>query len=79
MFKFEYLTPEQQLEKQWDAAMDSVNLINSTKPESMDIADWTDIIIRNKEHCTIMVERNIFTAEQNAILTEAAKPIAVPA
>ena len=56
------LTPEQ-IAKQYSAAMDSVNLINSTKPEKVSDADWADTIKRNKDHLLIMIAKDYWTTE----------------
>ena len=56
------LTPEQ-IAKQYSAAMDSVNLINSTKPDNMSDADWADTIKRNKDHLLIMIAKDYWTTE----------------
>jgi len=56
------ITPEQ-IAQHYSAAMDSVNLINGAKPESMDDADWTDTLKRNKEHLEIMVAKTYWTTE----------------
>jgi len=55
-------TPEQ-IAKHYSAAMDSVNLINGTKPEWMTESDWTDCLKRNKEHLQIMVAKTYWTTE----------------
>ena len=44
------LTPEQEVQRSYDAAMDSVNLLNADQPEDMSDEDWADTIARNKEH-----------------------------
>ena len=54
----ENLTSEQ-IQKQYDAAMDSVNLLNSSKPEGFTDSDWTDHRARNVEHLEIMVAKLI--------------------
>lgn len=46
------------------AAMDSVNLLNSGKPEGMDDADWADCKQRNVDHLKIMVAKD-FMQDQN--------------
>jgi hypothetical protein len=53
----------EQIAKNYSAAMDSVNLINGTKPELMADADWADIIARNKEHLKIMLAKTYWTTE----------------
>lgn len=64
-------TPEQ-IAKHYSAAMDSVNLINSTKPEYVSDADWADTISRNKEHLNIMLAKDFWTTEDLAPLQAAA-------
>ena len=58
----EQLTAEQ-IARHYSAAMDSVNLINGTKPEMMSDAEWTDTLKRNKEHLEIMVAKTYWTTE----------------
>jgi hypothetical protein len=58
----ETLTPEQ-IAKNYKAAMDSVNLINGSKPEYMSDADWADCLSRNKEHLQIMLAKTYWTNE----------------
>jgi len=58
----ETLTPEQ-IARHYSAAMDSVNLINAGKPESMTDADWTACLSRNKEHLKIMLAKDFWTTE----------------
>jgi hypothetical protein len=55
-------TPEQ-IAKHYSAAMDSVNLINGSKPERMTDADWADCLSRNKEHLKIMLAKDYWTTE----------------
>ena len=58
----ETLTPEQ-IAQHYSAAMDSVNLINGGKPESMTDAEWADCLSRNKEHLKIMLAKPYWTNE----------------
>ena len=58
----EELTIEQ-IQKHYSAAMDSVNLINGEKPESMSDEEWADCIARNKEHLQIMLAKDFWTDE----------------
>jgi len=51
------LTPEQEVQRSYDAAMDSVNLINAGKPEDMSDEDWADTVKRNKEHLEIQIAK----------------------
>ena len=56
------ITPEQ-IAQHYSAAMDSVNLINGTKPEDMTAEDWADCLARNKEHLKIMLAKDYWTTE----------------
>jgi hypothetical protein len=67
----EQITPEQ-IAKHYSAAMDSVNLINGSKPAMMSDADWADCVARNKEHLNIMLAKDFWTTEDLAPLQAAA-------
>lgn len=67
------LTEQEQIQKHFDACMDSVNLINGGKPEKMDDAEWVDCVARNKEHLRLMLAKNIFDGFDVAPLEEAAQ------
>jgi hypothetical protein len=62
----------EQIAKHYSAAMDSVNLINGTKPELMTDADWADCVSRNKEHLKIMLAKEFWTTEDLTPLQQAA-------
>lgn len=62
----------EQIAKHYEAAMDSVNLINGSKPEYMSDADWADCVARNKEHLKIMLEKDFWTTEDLGPLQAAA-------
>jgi len=51
------LTQEQEVQKSFDAAMDSVRLLEAGKPADMDETEWQDTVKRNKEHLTIQVNK----------------------
>ena len=51
------LTKEQEVQRNYDAAMDSVNLLNAGKPKDMTDADWVDTVKRNKEHLEIQIAK----------------------
>jgi len=64
-------TPAQtpaQIAQHYSAAMDSVNLINGSKPEYMTDAEWADCLSRNKEHLKIMLAKDYWTTENLAPL-----------
>jgi hypothetical protein len=56
------LTTEQQVAKDYSAAMDSVNLLNAGKPEDMTSEDWADTVKRNKEHLQIQLNKGDYYA-----------------
>jgi hypothetical protein len=66
------ITPEQ-IAKHYDAAMDSVNLLNAGKPEGMTDEDWADCVSRNKEHLQIMVAKDFWQGQDLTPLREAAQ------
>jgi hypothetical protein len=67
------LTTEQQVAKDYSAAMDSVTLLNAGKPEDMTDEDWADTVARNKEHLKIMLAKDFWTNENLAPLQAAAQ------
>jgi hypothetical protein len=56
------LTPEQEVQRNYDAAMDSVNLLNDGKPEDMTAEDWADTVKRNREHLEIQIAKGDYYA-----------------
>ena len=56
------LTPEQEVERSYNAAMDSVNLLAAGKPEDMTDEDWADTIARNKAHLEIQIAKGDYYA-----------------
>ena len=69
----EITTPTaEEIARHYSAAMDSVNLINAGKPESMSDEDWADTVSRNKEHLTIMLAKDFWTTEDLSPLSQAA-------
>ena len=65
-------TPEQ-IQRHFNAAMDSVNLINGGKPDNMTDAEWADCLSRNKEHLKIMLAKDYWTTEDLAPLQAASE------
>jgi hypothetical protein len=51
------LTPEQEVQRSYDAAMDSVDLLNAGKPEDMSDEDWADTKARNVAHLEIQLAK----------------------
>jgi hypothetical protein len=56
------LTLEQEVQRSYNAAMDSVNLLNAGKPELMSDVDWADTVKRNKEHLEIQIAKGDYYA-----------------
>jgi len=67
----EALTAEQ-IQAHYDAAMDSVNLLNAGKPEGWTDDEWTDCVSRNVEHLEIMVAKTYWTNAQDTSVLQAA-------
>lgn len=47
----------EEVQRSYDAAMDSVNLLNAGKPEEMTDADWADCKQRNIDHLKIQIAK----------------------
>jgi len=56
------LTPEQEVQRNYDSAMDSVNLLNAGKPEKMSDEDWQDCKQRNIDHLNIQLAKGDYYA-----------------
>jgi hypothetical protein len=67
----ETLTAEE-IQKHYDAAMDSVSLLNAGKPEDMSNDEWADCKSRNVEHLKIMVAKDYWTDAQDVAVLQAA-------
>lgn len=50
------VTPEE-VQRSFNAAMDSVNLINAGKPVEMTEEDWADTLKRNQDHLLIQLAK----------------------
>jgi hypothetical protein len=68
------LTHEQQVAKDYSAAMDSVALLQAGKPAQMTDAEWADCVARNKAHLEIQIAKgaeyygsNDLTPFENAV------------
>jgi hypothetical protein len=64
---------EAEIARHYSAAMDSVNLINGDKPESMNDAEWTDCLERNREHLKIMLAKPWWTDQDLQPLRQASE------
>jgi hypothetical protein len=68
------LTKEQQVAKDYSAALDSVNLLTAGQPKDMTDADWVACKQRNIDHLKIQLEKgaeyygsNDLTPFENAV------------
>jgi hypothetical protein len=52
----------EEVQRSYNAAMDSVNLLNAGKPEDMTDTDWADTVKRNKEHLEIQIAKGDYYA-----------------
>jgi hypothetical protein len=48
--------------------MDSVTLLNASKPEKMTDAEWADCVARNKEHLEIQIAKGDYYAGHDLTL-----------
>ena len=65
------MTPEE-IQKHYNAAMDSVNLLNAGKPAELSTDEWTACVSRNVEHLKIMVAKTYWTSSQDISVLQAA-------
>jgi hypothetical protein len=52
----------EEVQRSYNAAMDSVNLLVAGKPEKMEEAEWLDTVKRNKDHLQIQLDKGDFYA-----------------
>ena len=62
---------QEQIAQHYKAMLDSVNLINSGKPEYMNDTEWADCVRRNVEHLELMVAKDFWTTEDMALVNAA--------
>ena len=53
------LTAEE-IQRKYDAAMDSVNLLKNGKPKTVSEEHWSDMVQRNVDHLKIMLEKDFW-------------------
>lgn len=61
----------EEIARHYSAAMDSVNLLNSGKPEGMGDEEWADCVARNVAHLEIMVAKEWMQGQDLAPLNAA--------
>ena len=67
------LTPEQEVQRSYDAALDSVALLQAGKPQEMTDEEWTDTKARNIAHLEIQIAKGAeFYGEHDLAPFEAA-------
>jgi len=47
----------EEVERSYNAAMDSVRLLEAGKPTEMEESEWQDTVKRNKEHLEIQIAK----------------------
>jgi hypothetical protein len=52
----------EEVQRSYNAAMDSVNLLNAGKPEEITDEDWADCVKRNVEHLEIQIAKGDYYA-----------------
>ena len=62
----------EEIARHYQAALDSVNLINAGQPEGMDDDEWADTLKRNQDHLQIMLAKDFWTNEDLSPLQAAA-------
>ena len=65
------MTPEE-IQAHYNAAMDSVNLLNAGKPAELSTDEWADCVSRNVEHLKIMSAKTYWTSSQDISVLQAA-------
>jgi hypothetical protein len=56
------LTQEQEVQRNFNAAMDSVRLLEAGKPTDMEESVWLDTVKRNIEHLEIQIAKGDYYA-----------------
>ena len=52
----------EEVQRSFNAAMDSVNLLAAGKPEKMEEVEWLDTVKRNKDHLQIQLDKSDYYA-----------------
>jgi len=65
------MTPEE-IQAHYNAAMDSVALLNAGKPAELSTDEWTACVSRNVDHLKIMVAKTYWTSSQDISVLQAA-------
>lgn len=69
--ELEYTPTAEEVQAHYDAAMDSVNLINGARPEDISDADWSETLDNNVRHLEIMVGKDFWNGQSLTPLRDA--------
>lgn len=61
--ELEYTPTAEEVQAHYDAALDSVNLINGDRPEDISDAEWSETLDNNVRHLEIMVEKDFWNGQ----------------
>ena len=61
----------EEIQQKYNAAMDSVNLLNAGKPVGVTEDEWADRVRRNVEHLKIMVGKDFWQGQDLTPLQDA--------
>jgi len=61
----------EEIQRKYDAAIHSVDLLNAGKPVTTTQEDWADSVRRNVEHLKVMVGKDFWRAEDLTPLRDA--------
>jgi hypothetical protein len=56
------MVTSEEVQHSYNAAMDSVNLLEAGKPKTMTDEEWVDTVKRNKEHLEIQIAKGDYYA-----------------
>ena len=56
------ITKEEEVARNYRAALDSCDLLNAGKPEKMTDEEWQDTVKRNREHLEIQIAKGDYYA-----------------
>ena len=64
----EQIVTAEQIAKHYSALLDSVALINAGKQEGQTDEEWADCLVRNQEHCRIMLAKEFWTDQDLSVV-----------
>ena len=63
----------EEIAQHYSAMGDSVDLLNAGQPADMEDDDWADTVSRNKEHLSLMVDKDFWGSEDMTAVNAAIK------